>query len=413
MNRFLRTLGRMFALILALFAFMSVSLQAQAYFTPYQVIKNTTFQYQLPASVSPSITQQPTYGSAAIQQINGKDFLVYTPAAGFTGLDSVQVYLFIPPFDENLLGFELEVVPSVVIARNDYEMELSPVSITEISVLDNDSTSTGNLYIRNISVVNNGVAQISADSTTVNFTPDLDYVGLTYLLYTACDENNMCDQGMLSIRMTDYVPPALDTTYLKTNMESAIPVILPFTGFQVFNQPPNGTLEQVNNFVYIYHPDNGFHGLDSFDFQLTSGNIVSTATVMVDVLSTPAPNEFAIQDFAYLTVNQDSLLIDVLQNDVNNQALSSNSLQIAEAPENGTAQVINGQNAYYPPANFEGVDYFSYRGKQYVWRNRNGASLCHCLESLPGLLYFRTYHPKEYTAGYQLPGSYRRFRFYD
>lgn len=360
MNRFLRAIFRLSALAFLWCFTSSAFLNAQTYYSPYQVIRNTTFQYQLPASVAPTITHQPTHGTASIQSINGVDFLTFTPDTDFIGLDSVQVYLFIPPFNENLLGFQLEVVPSIVIARNDYEMELSPVSITEIPVLDNDSTSTGSLYLRNISVVNNGVAQISADSTVINFTPDLDYVGLTYLLYTACDENNMCDQGMLTIRMTDYVPPETDTTLLSTNMNAAIPVVLPFTGFQILNQPPHGTLEQINNFVYIYHPDNGYFGLDSFDFELTDGSTASTATVLVDVLSTPAPNEFAIQDFAYLTVNQDSLLIDVLSNDVNGQALAANSLQIASAPENGTAQVVNGKIAYFPPAGFEGVDVFTY-----------------------------------------------------
>jgi hypothetical protein len=360
MNISLRAVLKTFWLLAAL-AFGGLTLHAQGLFTRYTIIENTTFQYELPPSFDPYITQQPQNGTASITSSNGTDYLEYTPDVGYRGLDSIQVYLFIPPFDEMVLGFELNVVPSVVIAQNDYEMELSPVSITEIPVLENDSTSTGNLYLKNISVVNNGLAQISTDSLTINFTPDLDYVGITYLLYTACDENDVCDQGMLTIRMTDYTPPDTDSTFLTTNMNAPIPVVLPFNGFTPATPPAaGGELEQVNSFVYIYHPDDQFVGLDSFDFELVDGNNVSTASVWVNVLNTPAPNEFAIQDFAYLIVDQDSVIIDVLTNDVNNQSLSSNTLDIDESPDHGTAFVLDGKIIYTPNPGFEGVDYFTY-----------------------------------------------------
>jgi hypothetical protein len=359
MNISLRVILRTFWLLAAL-ASWGLTLNAQSLYTRYTIIQNTTFEYQLPPSFDPIITEQPDNGTASISSQNGNDFLQYTPDLNFRGKDSLQVYLFIPPFDEMVLGFEIEVVPSVVIAHNDYEMELSPVSITEIPVLDNDSTSTGNLYLKNISVVNNGIAQISSDSTTVNFTPDLNYVGITYLLYTACDENDICDQGMLTIRMTDYTPPDTDTTFLTTNKNAAIPVVLPFNGFDPADAPQNGNLEMVNDFVYIYHPNPDFVGLDSFDFELVDGSTVSTASVWVKTLNTPAPNQFAIQDFAYLIVNQDSVAINVLANDINNQSLSLNTLDIDEAPDHGTAFVDNGMIIYTPDPGFEGVDYFTY-----------------------------------------------------
>ncbi len=368
MNISLRTFIKYLVSWAAVLAFCQLGMaQGSGYYTPYSIITNTTFEYDDPYSnvLGYSVNDNPSNGTVTTPSQNGTDFIIYTPNTNFEGKDTfsvtIVVFNFPAGFEAYNLGFEINVIPSVVIAHNDYAMQLSPISIIEIPVLANDSTSTGNLTISNISVINNGSATITPDSTKINFTPDLNYVGITYLLYTACDENDQCDQGMLTIRMTDYTPPDSDTTFLITTENTSIPVVLPAIGFDELNAPANGTLTQLSDFVYMYDPDASFTGVDSFSFDLNHNNGYSTAQVYVTVLNAPAPNQFAMEDYAYLVVNQDSIVVDVLANDMSMASLSIPSLNVSTQPVNGTAYKSGDKIVYIPNNGFSGVDIFYYK----------------------------------------------------
>ena len=351
--------------ILCLPVFMAFGQVGGKYYTNYDVLVNTVFSIELPnGSYS---FQQPAHGIA--WKTSNPVVIYYQPDAGYIGKDSLYVAGLMFPNNFLAKGLAFNVKPSIVVARNDYAYVGVNASNLDLPVLANDSTSMGlgHLKVTHVSVVNNGTTTLSAGGDTIHFTPDANYVGLTHLIYTVCDTNNICDQGMATIRVTDFNPPATDTSYYITNENKSIVVTLPDIGFSVLDAPARGQLTQLADFVFEYSPDPNYVGMDSFNFKIDSP--YSTASVYVEVLDAPAPNSFAIEDFAYISPLVDSIDIDVLANDVGVNVLNKSTLKIYTPPNKGTAVVEkNGNTAtgiiwYYPNTNAKGVDKFTYEIK--------------------------------------------------
>ena len=121
-----------------------------------------------------------------------------------------------------------------------------------------------------------------------------------------------------------------------------------------------GTTEVVNGMV-VYTPSaNACGQSDSFNYTVSDGHgNSSTATVSVNIAAAAANNApNAVNDSA--TTNQgESVVINALVNDSDpeNDNLTIDSVT---QPENGFAEIINGQIVYTPDAGFVGTDTFTY-----------------------------------------------------
>ena len=122
----------------------------------------------------------------------------------------------------------------------------------------------------------------------------------------------------------------------------------------VFTQPGNGTVSLVGG-EFVYTPDAGFSGTDTFTYQVTDpdGNL-ATATVTVTVLDT---GDVKAANDAVTTPQDTPIPIDVLSNDDADATLTG----VFTQPGNGTVSIVDGEFVYTPDAGFTGTDTFTYQ----------------------------------------------------
>jgi len=123
----------------------------------------------------------------------------------------------------------------------------------------------------------------------------------------------------------------------------------------------NGTTTEING-VVTYSPNLNFYGTDTFTCTISDGALQSTSTVTVTVNS--------VNDEP--TLNSDPQTLTVAEEQVGNVTLitvvedveddnSTLTISIAQAPANGTAEVVSGQMiTYQGDLDFVGNDSFTY-----------------------------------------------------
>jgi V8-like Glu-specific endopeptidase len=125
--------------------------------------------------------------------------------------------------------------------------------------------------------------------------------------------------------------------------------------------PSHGSLQISSQGGFVYTPDPGFHGQDSFTYRASDGEFFSEpATVTLTVLRANAP-PLATPDQA--TVLQDeTITIDVLANDGDGDgAIDPGSVLLASPPETGVATVLpDGRIQFEPAVGYAGVQSLRY-----------------------------------------------------
>ena len=130
------------------------------------------------------------------------------------------------------------------------------------------------------------------------------------------------------------------------------------------SNPSSGSLDFKVDGSFVYIPNPGTFGLDSFTYTLEDGNggTDSPVTVHVDVLpTTPTANPDTDNTDVEIPV-----IIDVLFNDTDPNNLALSVVSVTDPP-NGSATQDGAFVTYTPDANFFGVETFSY-----TMQNTNG-----------------------------------------
>ncbi len=123
-----------------------------------------------------------------------------------------------------------------------------------------------------------------------------------------------------------------------------------------FEEPHHGKVEQKGN-IFYYTPEDGYFGLDSFNYTITDGKkISSSAYVSVEVLENKAPE---ILNDTISVYNGQSGLADVLSNDFDNE---NDSIFISEfsQPKKGILKIDGNRFIYTSSKDATGDDYFTY-----------------------------------------------------
>ena len=125
--------------------------------------------------------------------------------------------------------------------------------------------------------------------------------------------------------------------------------------------PSNGTVYRNPDGRFIYTPDDGFVGDDSFEYTVTDGQATAAATVSIKVKPAGPVNTdpLAVDDTAN-TTKDTAVLIDVLGNDID---YDEDPLVVVDwtAPSHGTVtQATDGRLQYMPDDGFVGSDVFTY-----------------------------------------------------
>ncbi|MGB0087917.1 MAG: cadherin-like domain-containing protein, partial [Planifilum fulgidum] len=132
---------------------------------------------------------------------------------------------------------------------------------------------------------------------------------------------------------------------------------------QLVTGPANGTLTFNSDGSFVYTPNAGFTGTDTFTYQASNGvsrSLVATVTITVNATNQPP----VANDDSYTTDVDTPLTVPapgVLANDTdpNGDPLTA---QLVDGPANGTL-VLNpdGSFTYTPDTGFSGTDSFTYQ----------------------------------------------------
>jgi Bacterial Ig domain/Secretion system C-terminal sorting domain len=297
-----------------------------------------------------------TYGIASCGNNANPNVLEYFPNLDFLGLDTMEIsYWDDDPFPSPvtvLLVFD--VVPAIVTAVDDY-ITISPDSTVIIDVLANDESNLDTLLLSNIPLVNHGTAEITS-SGKISFTPSNGYEGIAQFNYTVCDdEYEICDVAIVTVFVQNDIA-VNDSIILVTQKNKSILALLSLdNGYQELLEPLNGSLEVVDGGLE-YTPDVDYVGLDTFSYAYNTNSNTSIATFIIDVLWAEDPNDYAVDDYTFTSINS-NVSLNVLDNDLNDNLF----IQGFEQPEFGVV-VHNGSGdfTYTPDDEFEGLDQFTY-----------------------------------------------------
>ncbi|MBX2998860.1 MAG: tandem-95 repeat protein [Caldilineaceae bacterium] len=119
--------------------------------------------------------------------------------------------------------------------------------------------------------------------------------------------------------------------------------------------PGHGTAVVGSSSSVVYTPDAGFHGMDSFTYTISDGELEATATVTVIVLPV---NYAPVADDQHVSLDEDgSIAITLTASDMDGDALS---FSVVTAPLYGTLSGEAPDLLYTPTADFHGTDSFTF-----------------------------------------------------
>ena len=170
-------------------------------------------------------------------------------------------------------------------------------SALTIDVLSNDSSPSGGvLRVDAVTQGANGSVVINPDSS-VTYTPAADFFGTDSFTYTVSDSPLASATATVTVTVTPLPDPPVardDEAVTTRDTPVSIDVLgndsdpdgdsLTVAGF---TQPTNGSVTGNADGTLRYTPDSGFAGNDSFTYSASDGSSARTASVSLQVVTTP------------------------------------------------------------------------------------------------------------------------------
>ncbi|MGV0599578.1 Ig-like domain-containing protein [Mycolicibacterium pulveris] len=271
--------------------------------------------------LSVQLAQQPLHGTVSLNEdgsftytptsdFHGVDSFVYTVTDGNGGTATATVYVTVNPVNDAPVA-----VDDAVTVDED-----SGASV--IDVLGNDTDVDGDaLSVTTVSSAGNGT--VTLIDGVITYTPDTDFHGTDSFTYTVSDGNG----GTATATVYVTVNPVNDAPVAGDDSASTdqdTPVVIDVLGndydvdagdrlaLLLTQQPQYGQASLNDDGTITYTPNPGFHGTDTFSYQLDDGTDTSNiATVTITVHQAPL-----VANDDYVVTDEDtSVLIDVLAND--------------------------------------------------------------------------------------------------
>ncbi|WP_168800663.1 Ig-like domain-containing protein, partial [Roseinatronobacter bogoriensis] len=308
----------------------------------------------------------PANGSVVI---NANGQFVYVPNEGFSGEDS-----FTYTVSDGKGGTDTATVtvnvgeqPNTAPEANDDIVNGQEGAPIEGSVLDNDTDADGDpLTIIGNTEPENGTLVLNEDGT-FTYVPDDGFSGQDSFTYTVSDGNGGTDTATVTLNVNG--APVAEDDVADGAFNSAI------EGSVLDNDsdpdgddltvigntaPANGSVVINANGQFVYVPNEGFSGEDSFTYTVSDGNGgTDTATVTVNVAERPNTEPDAENDFFSGAFNQ-AIEGSVLDNDTDADGDPLTVIGNTD-PANGTVTMNpDGTFTYTPNDGFAGEDSFTY-----------------------------------------------------
>jgi VCBS repeat-containing protein len=242
------------------------------------------------------------------------------------------------------------------------------------NVLDNDLDPDDDpLSASLVTDVASGTLTLGGDGSW-SYAPDAGFVGTDSFTYQATDGEAVSDPATVTIDVTNATPVASDDTTAVHHGETltvAAPGVLgddtdgdgDALAVDLAADVSDGTLTLDADGGYVYVPDPGFVGTDSFTYTVTDGIATSaTATVTIDVTDaapTAGDDAWSVSHDHTLVVAPPGVLAD--DGDADADALT---VSLVAGPSDGSlsggAIGEDGGFTYTPDPSFVGTDTFTY-----------------------------------------------------
>lgn len=328
-----------------------------------------------------SVATAPAHGNITGTYPN----FVYAPASNFNGTDS-----YVYKVDDGHGANDTATVTFTVTAVNDAPVaddiatatnEDTPIVINvdpSISDPDEGDATPQTLTLTLVNQPGTGVAAVTGPAQ-ITYTPNppANFNGNVSFVYKVDDGQglaNSTDTGVITISVdpVDDAPVADDQSVSTPEDTSKTVNLGPTTDVDAESitysvppalQPAHGSVS-VTGTSATYTPDLDFNntyipGPDTFQYEATDGNSVSTGTITVDV--TPV-NDAPVADDQSLSTDEDTLLpITLTASDVDN-AQSELGFTVIAGPNHGTLDTTTGPGiSYTPDHDYNGPDSLTFR----------------------------------------------------
>lgn len=332
----------------------------------------------------------PTHGTVVLAT---DGTFTYTPNADFSGADS---FTYIAS-DGNSPGTETTVTINVTPVNDAptsqadaYEVaEDNILTVSTGGVLANDTDPEGATLTAVLGASPQRGTVILASDGTFIYTPNADFSGQDSFTYTASDGELSGSETTVTITVTpeNDKPLTEDDAYSaneNTPLQIAAPGVLENDSDSdgdaltaaIVTGPTNGTVTMAEDGSFLYTPNAGFAGTDTFTYAASDGAEAATAVVTIVVNDVIAPP--LTHGDAYNVAEDMALDISgaggVLANDFDPQGLAMTA-EIVTPPEHGTLTLnSDGSFHYVPNANYHGGDSFIYRAKNSAGETTEGTA---------------------------------------
>ena len=352
------------------------------------VVSNSTFavtdedqpvDIDLDASVSDADADSLITIVNVTQPANGSVTLVnntatYTPNPNFNGQDQFTFQATDGQLVSNVANVTVTVNPvdDAPVAMN---ITVSTPEDTPIDILLVNGTSDvdGDVSDLTFTVLpSNGAIGISADNTTVTYTPNQDFEGTDSFEYVISDGiSNSTGTVIITVTPVNDAPSIIDGALGAVVVDEDGSTVINIIS-NVFDpdgdtvtitnvtQPEHGTVTVNPDGTVTYTPDPDYNGQDSFDFTVDDGN-GGTATGTVIVTVNPV-NDVSVSNDLPASAEEDSTTnIQLNATDADGDLLT---FTVVSQPAHGSVVMSDsnlGIAEYTPDLNYNGPDSFSFQ----------------------------------------------------
>ena len=335
------------------------------------VLINDTGLEDVPVVVSIQTPPNSVYGTAAVN--TNDNTITFTPEIGYIGIATFQYKVADKDGDLDIANVSVNVKEGtnyVPDAADDDILTIENITV-DINILANDKDLDDGIdKVVIFNLPRYGSVIVNADYS-VTYTPSAWFIGTDFFDYMITDIDGDYDIATVTITVNPVVnniPEAHDDSRgTSINIPVNIDVLINDTGLEdgglvlsITNNPTNGIFLVNTGNTITYTPNNGFLGIDNFDYQVCDAdNDCSSATVTINVKENNSI-PIAIDDRFYTNMNTTRIL-NVLDNDT---GLDDGGIVIEILTQVIAGEVtVNDDNTltYTPLTGFEGTDYFAYK----------------------------------------------------
>jgi VCBS repeat-containing protein len=332
------------------------------------------------STLTANLVSQPANGSLSL---NPDGSFVYIPNANFQGTDTFTYTASDGQATSNTATVSISVrsVSTPVAVSDTYRAATNgTLTVSQLNgVLANDTDPNVSGNARTATIVTgpvSGLATLNPDGSFI-YRPNPNFQGVDTFVYRFSDGLTVSNAATVTISVAPNTPPVANPDRYTIATGSTLTVI-PTQGILLNDTDAdpntvltatlntttqNGTLSFNSDGTFLYTPNPGFSGLDSFTYQASDGIALSdptTATITVAAAPTAVTDIYSVAAGQTLTIDAPGLLA----NDIDPAGLPLSLIPAAPLlPRNG--QLINypnnGSFIYVPNPGFVGTDSFAYR----------------------------------------------------